>query len=300
VTIFTTSTLLTELKRRAMLSPSQLGLTDADLLALATTEMQSNLVPLIVKQHSGYLLYTDAISVSASATFVRFPERCVGQTLRHLYWVDAASERYDLAEYRPDDLVEISGDTAPYPTKFVVEGSRIRLFPTPTAAGTLYVTYAFRPNDLCVESSARRVTAVDSSARTVTLASTPSAFTTSVLYDIVQHRSGNECILHDLTATDISSNVITFAVGTDLSNVEVNNWVSLTKTSPVPMLPEDLHNLLIEMTVGRLFMMRGMKDQATMSAASVKQMREQFLPALTNARVVSKPRRLGGNNPFLR
>jgi hypothetical protein len=284
--IITTTSIVQLCSKMAALSSNQAGLVTADFLNFANLVMMA-LTSEIMQAREEYLNYQDSIPVAAGATQVRIPYRAVNGTLRHVWWEDGTGSRRRLYGTEIESIENYFTTSTGTPDRFYVLGNNIVLLPTPVSAGSLLVAYPFRPN-LLVDATTTQTVASDTTT-SVTLNNMPSNFTNGALYDIIDNQSGNGIIYYDQVGT-ISGNTITFANPIPL--VAPGHYIALANQSPVPMLPEEAHPLLLELTVMRVEMVRGNPGRIKNSSVVVTDARKAF-DALLNNRVVSKPKSTG-------
>jgi hypothetical protein len=180
-----------------------------------------------------------------------------------------------------------TASTVGYPDSFYLMGNSLVLLPTPNVGGNLQIAYPFRPNQLVDQSTCQQVSAVASP--TITVPNLPTNFVTGALYDIIDHRSGNNILYYDMVGT-VSGNSVTF--NSAIPNAAVGNWVALAGQSPVPMLPEEGHGLLLETVVMRIEMLRGNAARVKNSGIIIQDARKAWNMLLLN-RIVSKPKAAG-------
>lgn len=292
--ILTSSQLLTFIKRRLMLTTNQLGLSDQDILNEATLELQTTLVSDIESLQEGFLVYKETIPVAAGQEYVRLPGRALAQTITHIYWIDSSGGRAEIERLGQDSLEGLGTTASGAPTVFLVEANSIRFPMVPQVAGSIYVSYPFRPNALTSEIYCQQVTAVNAATKTVTLNNT-AVFQNGQKYDVINNISGNEIIYYDLTGA-INGNTIIFNQA--IPNISVGNWISTAGLSPVPMVPEELHTYLVEITAARIAKERGMSQQYQEAIQGAQTLRAKLGMIMEN-RVTTKSFSLGGANPFL-
>lgn len=194
----------------------------------------------IVQARAGAWLKVQETTTEASRVRYRLPYRAcagVGETIQIS---DAIGKPY-----------EIHGDQLVFET-------------APTAGSTLSFLYYARPSLLVEEqASAGEVTAVDTAAYTVTVDTalpvnrvTAATIATGDRVDIVHSNGWHELSLVNTTCT-ISSLTLTFPTGTDLTDVEVGDFVRAADQTDWPCLPDDFHRPLANITAARIARMRG-------------------------------------------
>lgn len=284
--IITSTALISSATKYAALSSNQAGISNSDILGTANNVM-SGLVSEILQAREEFLIYQEAVAVVSGTSNYRIPYRAINGILRHLWFEDGTGTRQRLWIKDASDIEEYNTTDKGRPYAFFVQGNFITLLPTPNLTGNLLFTYPFRPNAL-VE-GVFTGTVASATTNSVTVTNAPSNFISNTLYDIIDHRSGSGIIYYDLSGT-VSGNTITFTQNIPL--VAAGNFVALAQQSPVPMIPEEGHSLLLEETVMRIEMQRGNTNRVKNSEALVQDARKGWDMMLAT-RIISKPHASG-------
>ena len=304
MTVFTNDLLLIAIKIKAAITQGTVGLSDANILDIATRRLQIDIAAQILQKKEEYLLQLAQIPLVANQDYYRIPYRALGSTLRHIYWVNSSgTTRYPLDRLYQEDVESFCGNqTSSIPRSFIIDGNNVRLVPSVGAnpTGTLNIEYFFRPNQLVPVSYTRQIQTISGS--TVTLASMPSQLSGLTTFDIINNISGNEIIQYDVSGT-VSGNTITFstdAYGNALSsNVKAGCWVAAPMTSPVPMIPEEFQQLLIAFTVLDIQQFRGNQAGIQVAMQDIQAI-SKAVEELTSQRALSKPELVIPRNPLSR
>jgi hypothetical protein len=284
--ILTSNDIVLFCQQLGALSSNQAGLGTTDFLRLTNLVMMS-LTSELLQAAEEYLIYQEAIPVTAGNGVYRVPYRSVNTEVRHLWFEDSTGARTRLFGRTIEDVENYTASTVGYPDSFYLMGNSLVLLPTPNVGGNLQIAYPFRPNQLVDQSTCQQVSAVASP--TITVPNLPTNFVTGALYDIIDHRSGNNILYYDMVGT-VSGNSVTF--NSAIPNAAVGNWVALAGQSPVPMLPEEGHGLLLETVVMRIEMLRGNAARVKYSGIIIQDARKAWNMLLLN-RIVSKPKAAG-------
>ncbi len=185
---------------------------------------------------------------------------------------------------------------------YQILGDQIVFDTAPAAGVTLRWTFYVRPSLLVEEqASAGRVTAVDTDALTVTVASVPTNRVTAATVasgdtvDIVHANGWHELSLfgHSTNAPTLSSTTFTFPSGTDLTDVEVGDFVRAADQTDWPCIPDDFHEVLADMTASRINRAKGNKERAKMLAedalGELERFKDILQPRMKDAREVIVP-----------
>jgi hypothetical protein len=182
--------------------------------------------------------------------------------------VTAARKRYRMPHRACAMKLAQLSDLARIPYK--IFGDVIEFSSQPTVGEDVEFTYYLRPSLLCAEQTAGLITAVDTSARTVSFATLPVNRVTSAslasgnLIDIVHPNGWHELSLVGAvgTLTGAGPYVFTFPAGTDLTDVEVGDYVRAAEQTDWPCLPDEFHSALCVYTAARIHRSKGNEGKA--------------------------------------
>lgn len=290
---WTTSDLLTSIKRRAFSPSNQNTLSDSDILAIATEELHSYVVPLINGVREGYFEFYEDVAVTGATTSVDIPDRAIGGRINYLVSLNGTNETL-LPRLEPTDTyynttVGYYDNWLMQPVGYYVRNHKL-IFRGTLNDPYVRIYYFARPSDLVATTAARQVTAVGGSS--LTISSALATLTTGVPFDIIKNTPGFAPVAFDQSAT-VSSATLTF---TPPSGVEVGDWVALANQSPIPQIPYELHPLLRERAVAVVLQATGYKSDAQMAFAAAAMMEEKALSMITlradKQRTVLRPNRL--------
>jgi hypothetical protein len=287
---FTTTANIANIKRNGIFPDAQTLFLASDIVDMMSDAMRSMIVPLLIQLKQEYLVsvYDSAIAQGATAAFIN--SRAVGGKLRDCVLVDSGGQEIPLHRYEPEDLKE--GFQRGSNRGFYVDNDRVIFLPQgdDLSAYTLRQRIYRRPNNLVQVSSAARVTAINTATKTVTCASIPSAFTTSLVYDIIKGQPSFRSHGEDLVVTAILGFDITFSatLPTDLA---VGDWIAEAGFSPIAQIPYDLHPLLDQSTL--IAVLDGLKDKGgkDMAQETYKEMVDTYAK-LVNPRVDGAPQKI--------
>lgn len=274
---FTTTALLSSLKRRGMLPSNSDTLSTADFLAIATEELQTYIFKVLLAVREEYAVATYDLTLTSGTAAYKIPSRAVGGKLRHVNKYDSSSGALTpLARLEPERIGSASatGNVACY----YLQGDDIVLVPTPSSAETVRLTYFRRPSALVATSAVGTSSAVGAS--TMTISSTPATFTTSVTYDIVRAKPPFSILAQDLAVSSVNANIVTFSSPISSYGVSVGDYVCLAGESPVAQVPVELHPLLSQRTVYKCLEAIG-DEKAQVAEAAADKMRQDALTLLT-------------------
>lgn len=275
---YSTTALLASIKRRGMLPASDEALTDTDLLALATEELQSTLTALLLSVREEYLITSEVQVVTAGTASYTIPARAVGQALRDVMYSSDGSSYLPLSRVEPERDGDYAG--AGELLGYELQGNAIILTPTPSTSGYLKIKYARRPSTLVQGAAVGIVTAINTGTRTVTVDNTPSTFTIDEVYDFVKASPGFDWRGVDLVVTNVSGYNITFSAALP-SSLVVGDYLCIAGESPVPQVPVELHPYLAHRVVLRAVEALGLNAKIAVAEKQCERARLDALSLLT-------------------
>lgn len=296
--ILTSNRILEAVKVKAALTTGQAGLSNDQILQLATDAMNLELVPAMIDKFEGHFLFTDTRPLVPNVSAYRVPERAVAGALHGLFLTSQNGENYPLRKHEPSELGTLPVSPVNRPTGCVMVSNSITMVPPvgPNPSDLLTTIYYFQPSKLVMDSNGRAISAV--SGNTVTLTSVPAGWSNQSRFDVVNHLSGNEIVAFDIPRTSaITGNTITFDVDVERLGVRPGNYLTIAGESIVPMIPESLHALLVEMTVKKVAEVRNDDVRIKTATAAIKTIGDG-LSMIIGRRITTKPTVIRGSNPF--
>lgn len=298
----TSSSLISTVKREAMIPTSQSTFTDADFLSIANQEMRIGLVPSIMLYHQEYYVRDAApITLVANQSAYPIPYRAVGGKFRELFYADTNGNLMKMTRISPDNRPYFqSTSTADSYLFFYIEGNDVVLAPSvgPSPTGSLVFSFWMRPNELVSETRVGTITNIAADATlgttTFTLSSIPANFASNVKYDVMQTNPGHKTIAFDaipltmdatnltitFTTTDVQSATLGTSVGT---GAIVGDYLALAGECIIPQAPSDLHDVLSQRVVMRCLQALGDQAGYAIAQSKLKEM-ESALATLTDNR----------------
>lgn len=253
--------LITAVRITGRLSDNDVDYTSARLRQELTDALHQVFGRDIIQSKSGAWLKDYEVTTTAGKTRYRIPYRActgVGESVE----LDNSA----IVNYR------IVGDQ-------VVFGSE------PSSGSTLSFAYYLRPSLLVQEQSAGLVSSVTVATRQVVVNSLPTNRVTATpiasndLLDIVHPNGWHELAIINASQT-LSGTTITFASGTDMSDVEVGDYVRAADQTDWPCLPDDFHRVLADVTASRILRRRGYFQKADSVMAECETDLERFRDAV--------------------
>lgn len=194
-----------------------------------------------------------------------------------MQWVGNGGIVTNLSRLEPKRAAELQPPTSSgNPWAFYMEGSRLVLFPTPAAGGTLRIRAMVRPGQLALAAAtgSRSITAVSGSASTTWVLTIASGhgYTTSTPLDVVAGTPSFEYLALDSTPSATASGSVTIAGTATSSDPAIGDYVVNPDTTPFIQLPVELHPALIELTTARLLRALGKLSEADNHANEAKRL----------------------------
>lgn len=313
--VLTSSQLIADVKRKAMIPQNQSTFTDDDFLAIANDEMLIGLLPSILKVHEEYYVYPETQALISNQSTYPIPYRAVGQRLRDLFWTDDNGNYRNMARVSPDDKdIFQQSYIATQFLFFYIEGNSYTLIPAVGNGppGSLKTTYYMRPNALVTEDRVATIQNITidtvNNVTTFTVDQIPKGFTTNQLLDILQTRPGHKLIKYDLNAAEISTTNLTISFPiTDLntsdtqldSSIIVGDYIAFAGECIIPQCPPELHSVLVQRVIARVLDALG--DAQGLNNANVKlqEMETKTLQIIDN-RVEGAPEKVTNRRGLLR
>lgn len=230
-----TTELIDTLKIKGSFPTSNDLFSNSDYLNLFNHQLKVDIVPLLIRLNEEFFLqYVDFTIVQGSK--YRIPKRAIGAKLRDLKAMDSQGNFTNL-----DRLFEEDRNTAKsgyYITRNSVELSK------DFSSGTLRMSYFARPSTLVLPTSCAQVDSINTSLNQVVVTSAPSAFATNTVVDFVQNNNPYDLLGFDFSISSVSGTTLAFSSLPE--GLEEGDWICLACESPVPMIPEELHPVLVQ------------------------------------------------------
>jgi hypothetical protein len=301
---WTTSDLLTEVRRAGMLPSSSTSATaDTDILAQADRAIQANLVPLLLSTQEEYLVRRVQMALSSGTAAYPVSRRAVGARVRNIALVSNGTRR-QLVRVRPEEMDAWRLVTSGEPTGFYLDASDIVFLPTPTG-GTVELAIYVRPGRLTASTNHRALTVVTANtdysgaaAAGRTRLQWTTGLATSTLgttADIVSAAPPFEHKGLDLTYNSAGGTVTSIDVTSAslLSTPQVGDVVSPVNESSMIQLPVECHPLLFQRTTQYLLEQLGYQAEAAMARDTADRMEADVRRVLT-PRTDGNPQKLTG------
>lgn len=228
-----TTELISALKIHGSFPTSNDLFSDSDFLVLFNHQMLAEIVPMMMKVNEEFFLQSRDFFISSGSLY-RIPRRAIGTVIRDLKVIDAGGNEIPLSRLFEEDRG--TGKSGYYLNRNSVE-----LSPDITS-GTLRMKFFGRPGKLVLTTACAQIQ--DISGGTVTVSSAPSTLANNTLVDFVQNNNPYDLLDMDVAIVGVSGTTLTF--NSVPSGTEVGDWICLATEAPVPMVPDEMHPVLVQ------------------------------------------------------
>lgn len=289
------SNLISSLKRRASVPTRQNLFDEKDFLAFLTEEMQTEILPTIIRAREDYYLtYRDFQVVplnsvgssgfglddfgllpfggSSPITWGQVLNRSIGTRIKDVHLINQNGQTTGhITRITLEDISSGAGVTG-----FYYQGNNIIFYPASNYNGQLIRVWFYRmPNRLTLAQNCAKVQFVNISNNSITVDAIPnSSWTVNKSLDIIQGYQGFESVLDDALITNINGNVLELSHINE--GISAGDWVSLSGQACVAQIPEVAYPLLSQL--GSIKFLEAFGRQAEMETAKSKynEMKNQF------------------------
>lgn len=283
MTVYSSTTLLSAVNRRAFVPTGQTTFSDADIFAIADEMIRNELLPKILSIREEFFVYHTDYSITANLQKYDIPPRAIGMIAREVHHINDSGTVKNLDRLEPE-LIDSTTRTSTTPDSFFVKNNQIWMHPIPnTTIGTLRIYFMLRPNNIIALTDAAVITGINTNTNVISFSSIPSTWVTGNIFDFIRQDGAHECVAFDQTSTLVSGTDITFA--SLPSSLRVGDYVALQGESPLVQLPSEFRDLLSQAVA--CFILEKMR----LPGASEE--RANFEKALINIRDMISPRTIG-------
>jgi hypothetical protein len=279
---YTTTKFLADVKRLGHFPTNQDTFQDSDLLALGDYELQTYILPMLVKVRENYLLKSQ--DYAAGAEDLLIPDRAIGGKLADLQLIVGANIEH--LKYLEISQLDSTIGSPVCAFAFTIQDNRIEVIPSPSM-GFVRAYFYCRPGKLVTTTECAQILSVDTALNQVVVSSLPSTITTSTVVDFIQNVSGFSIMAMDQTVSLAASTTLTFASLPD--GLAAGDWIALAGESPIPQIPVELQPLLVQATVVKIYEIQGYLDKMNVAAKKLEKMTNDLMTLIT-PRVAEAPK----------
>lgn len=276
---YTTTQMLTTLKKRAMVPSSQDTYQDSDLLSVLDDTIIDYVVPLIMDNREEFFVEKADTSIGSDSSF-DIPVRAMGIVLRDILRVTSGGDVYSIARLEPEDLEYYNNASSYQKNVFYLENDKVYLLGSYNDSDSIRLKYYRRPNNLVAESACAKVSSVVGNV--VSCESVPSTWTTADTFDVIKGSPHFRSLGDEQSATDVDTTADTITFTSAPSGIEAGDWICLTGTAPVAQIPYDAYSLLIEKASHTILTDLGDLEGAQVKERLVKQKEDSLVSLVSN------------------
>jgi len=254
---FTSTGLIAQIKRRALIPTSQNLFTDSDLIAMLNEELQNRVIPYILAVREDYFLTYNEYTQNGSTTEIDIPKNAIGNKINQVNIYTASSDDSFFASVPRLTVSQIND----YYGGYYIQGSKIKIFPQAITSGQLRIYYYRRPSEIVATSRTAVISTVNTNTSIVCSTNLPANITTGSNIDIVSNEQPWDTITERTAGTVLNATLDL----TDTTDIETGYYVASRNESPFAQIPQDTIPLLIQAVVVR--MMEYMGDTNGLQAA---------------------------------
>jgi hypothetical protein len=289
---YSSTALIAQVKRFAALPTNQNMFQDADFIAILASQLRTYITPLVMKVKEEYFVTSSTQAITSGTTTYPIPPDAVGGKLRSVQWRDASNNILDLPRLSIEQISTDLQVVRPY--GYTIEGDNIVLYPTPLTTATLKMYYYRRPNELVLESDAAKIISANGTTGELICVAVPTTWTTASVLDAIDGKQGFGVLSESVTISSIAGTSV-FVSPAVAALLEANDYVSLHNTSPIPQIPVEAFDLLVQAGVVKcLESLSDGGDGTKLAAEQLMKMEEMVINLLTN-RVESSPKKIVNN-----
>jgi hypothetical protein len=289
---FTTSNLISSVKRKALLPTGMIS--DTDIIELMDDELHTAIIPFLMRLREDYFATWVDFTTGGTNIF-EIPTDAIGAKLKDVvFYLSGYQEAFvNVARLTIEELSANRYDSM-RPYGFYILGNKLYFYPQNAAAGqTLRLYYYKRINHLTpildtvsgVEVNyACKITDITNNIATVDII--PDGWTTTTAIDVIKGIQ-NYDVTSTNSITDITGNVITLAN----TGPSIGDYLCVRGDTVYPQIPEEIHPLLVQATIIKV--LESMKDDKGLKIAAERYAKmEDDLMTLLTPRVDGEPKKI--------
>ena len=292
---YTVDVLLGDVRTTASIPNVQPRFDDLGLLRIMTRILQTKVVPMIMACREEFFVdYKDYAIIQRNLIGYAIPSNAVGMKVRDVCLVNQTA-MMNITTLPRLSLEQIGGyyfgQVVPF--GFYIQDNNVVLWPVnqTTPCNTIRLYYIRRSNELIETTYCGKVLSV--AGNDVTLVSVPGDFGTGFVVDGIDDLPGFGVLANAQTISNVSGDTITIS---DASKLSAGDWICPTGYSPIPQVPVEAHQLLVQETA--LEILKSLGDQEAYQALMVeKKELTAFVRAAMTPRADANPKKCisGGN-----
>lgn len=288
---FTSTGLIAQLKRRALVPTSQNLFTNSDIIAMLNEELQNRIVPYVLAVREDYFLTYKEYVQDGSITEIDIPYDAIGNKINQINLYTATTYDSFFASIPRLTVSQIND----YFGGYYIEGNKIKIFPQPISSGNLRIYYYRRPSEIVETTRTPIISTVNTNTSIICNINIPTNIITGAAIDIVKSSQPWDTV-KKTTAGTVSSATILLS---DTSDIEVGYYVCNRDESPFAQIPQDTIPLLIQAVYLRMMEYMGDTNGFQSALLTYSQM-ESDNRNLISPRVDAQPKKISSKNRLQR
>ncbi len=302
--VYTASSLIEGIKRRASIPQNQATFGPEDFLAFADEELKLGILPEIMSLHQDYFLFESDTTIEADVTEYEIPARALGNKLRDLQYKPDPKTYIEMTRVGIGDRFTSSGIIGDI-RRFYVKNNKVVISPTldSTGAGSLNFVFYIKPSQLVLEDRIGIIQSITNLGATtaLVLSQIPEDFSTSITYDFYKFESPNTISKIDLVPVSLTTATKTIVFNTsDIpATLKVGDHVSQAGETNIPQIPEEFNAMLEQMVACRILEAQGDSQGLQNALIKLKQMTDAGGDLIDN-RIEDAPRKIVNRSSLLR
>lgn len=282
---YTSTALIANVKRRAMVPTSQSTFSPDEFCGMLTDEMQSLIVPMIMELNSQFFVNYYDYPIDGNTSVFSLPGRAINNKIMSVSLFDPSNNSY----WRPAQVG--NGDWSfqnldYYCQSFSIENDNVVFNANPQQTDKLIrMFYYRRPSNIVQVTQAGQITAIDIGTSTVTVNVNP-GFTESTPVDLIQGDGSFKTYGDDLIPVSVSGLDITFAVIPD--GLSIGDWVCFQGESPVAQIPYESQHVLCQAVAIKLLEALGDENMIAFSQKKMDEL-QMHMQSVMKMRVDKQP-----------
>jgi len=282
---YTTTYLVESLKRKASFPSSQSLFTDLELISFFSEELRITVVPLIIKAREEFFVESVDFSTVTNQAQYDIPSAAIGARIRDLLNVQPTGALIRIPRMAPEDFSNFNSNWQ-QPSGFYIESNKIVLIPTPTRVVNLRLTYFHRRNQLVPVAQAGQVLNVVGTL--VTLSSVPDDWAAQTEVDFVMGEPNFDVFKRSAVIQARAGFDLTF-LSADITDLAAGDWISLEGETPIPAIPLEAFDVLIQAVVVRILLALNLQGAAKNEFQLLQEMKNDLLSIIV-PRVEAQPK----------
>ena len=288
---YTSTGLIAQLKRRALVPTSQNLFTNSDIIAMLNEELQNRIVPYVLAVREDYFLTYKEYVQDGSITEIDIPYDAIGNKINQINLYTSTTDDSFFASVPRLTVSQIND----YFGGYYIEGNKIKIFPQPISSGNLRIYYYRRPSEIVETNRTPIISTVNTNTSIICNINIPTNITTGMEIDIVKNSQPWDTVKKTTAGTVSSATVLL----SDTSDIEVGYYLCNRDESPFAQIPQDTVPLLIQAVYLR--MMEYMGDTNGLNAALLTYVQmEGDNRNLISPRVDAQPKKISSKNRLQR